>query len=172
MLRAMVVLAPFLSVSIAPSFKKQSLTLTIFPLSLAHNPHMSASSAANHLRVFTTPDRCHARLFARLLAPKESVLAISSAFSRASKGRIFCTAAVSSRKLVPDGCVSLPPSTVGCLAEKEAASPERHGKVFRSYIATTPESLPSSTPPLFANSCVESTSPLKFTASKRRPTHR
>jgi hypothetical protein len=27
-------------------------------------------------------DRCHARLFARLVAPKEIVLAISSAFSR------------------------------------------------------------------------------------------
>ena len=52
MLRAMVMLAPFLSVSISPSFKKQSLILTIFPLSLAHNPQMSASSAANHFKRF------------------------------------------------------------------------------------------------------------------------
>ncbi len=39
-------------------------------------------------------------------------------------------------------------------------------KVFHTYITTTPESLPSSTPPLFANSCVGSTSPLKFTGKQ------
>jgi len=40
---------------------------------------------------------------------------------------------------------------------------------FHTYITTTPESLPSSTPPLFSNSCVGSTSPLKFTG-KQTPT--
>src|SRR5512135_3181884 len=82
MLRTIIILAPLLSVTTSPVFRKQSFTLTIFPLRLAHNPHISASSAENHLSFFTTPDCCHARLFARLLAPKEIVLAIVSAFSR------------------------------------------------------------------------------------------